>query len=42
MMSLSIGGRPAITWDSDQHPNWPPVDGEGKIIGDVPWKFFDS
>lgn len=41
MMQLSIGGQPAITWDADQHPYWPPIDSDGQIIGDVPWKFFD-
>lgn len=41
MMELSVGGQPAITWDSDQHPYWPPTDEDGKLIGDVPWKFFD-
>ena len=22
-------------------PDWPPVDGDGKVIGDIPWKFFN-
>jgi len=30
-----------ITRDSGQHPDWPPVDSDGKLIGDVPWKFFN-
>lgn len=39
-MQLSIGGQ-TIAWDSDEHPHWPPVDRDGKIISDLPWKFFD-
>ena len=27
--------------DSDQNPGWAPIDSDGKIIGDVPWKFFE-
>ena len=34
-------GRVLVAWDPAEHPNWPPVDSEGKLIGDVPWKFFD-
>jgi hypothetical protein len=34
-------GRVLAEWDPAEHPDWPPVDGDGKIIGDVPWKFFD-
>lgn len=39
-MQLPIGGQ-AVTWDPAQHPYWPPVDRDGKIISDLPWKFFD-
>jgi hypothetical protein len=35
-------GRVLVAWDPAEHPNWPPVDENGVIIGDVPWKFFDS
>ena len=41
MQLLTTDGRPWVSWDSDQHPYWPPVDGDGKLIGDLPWKFFD-
>ena len=34
-------GRVLVAWDPAEHPNWPPVDSEGRLIGDVPWKFFD-
>ena len=34
-------GRVLASWDPAEHPNWPPVDSDGQIIGDVPWKFFD-
>lgn len=37
---LIIDGRLVATWDPAQHPHWPPVDRDGKIIGDIPWKFF--
>ena len=38
---LTIDGRLVATWDADQHPHWPPGDSDGKIIGDLPWKFFE-
>jgi len=41
MQLLTTDGRPWVTWDADQHPHWPPVDSDGKLIGDLPWKFFD-
>jgi len=40
-MQLMADGRPWVSWDPAQHPCWPPVDSDGKIIGDLPWKFFD-
>ena len=30
-----------MTWDAAEHPYWPPIDSDGEVIGDVPWKFFD-
>ncbi len=42
MMELkTVDGRPVATWDPVQHPYWPPVDSDGKLIGDLPWKFFE-
>ena len=38
---LLIDGRVVTSWDPAKHPNWPPLDDKGEIIGDVPWKFFD-
>lgn len=34
-------GRVLAEWDPAEHPHWPPADRNGKIIMDVPWKFFD-
>ena len=33
--------HPRVDWDPARHPYWPPVDSDGRIIGDLPWKFFD-
>ena len=41
MQLVTDDGRPWVSWDPVQHPHWPPVDSDGEIIGDVPWKFFD-
>ena len=42
MMQLTTDdGRVLASWDPAQHPHWPPVDSDGEIIGDLPWKFFD-
>jgi hypothetical protein len=41
IMQLRIGDRYVVTWDADDHPGWPPFDENGKLIADVPWKFFD-
>ncbi len=41
MTQLVINGRLVATWDAVEHPHWPPVDKDGHLIGDVPWKFFD-
>ena len=41
MQLMTDDGRLLASWDAAQHPNWPPVDSNGQIIGDVPWKFFD-
>ena len=41
IVELIVDGRPVATWDAAQHPHWPPVDGDGQLIGDLPWKFFD-
>ena len=38
---LLVDGRVVTTWDPAKHPDWPPLDDQGEIIGDVPWKFFD-
>jgi hypothetical protein len=38
---LLVDGRVVTSWDTVEHPNWPPVDSNGELIGDVPWKFFD-
>lgn len=35
------GGQSWASWDPAEHPYWPPVDRDGVLIGDVPWKFFD-
>lgn len=34
-------GRVVASRDTAQHPHWPPVDSDGVLIGDMPWKFFD-
>jgi hypothetical protein len=41
MAELSIGGKVIAAWDPVRHPDWPPIDDDGKVIGDVPWKFFE-
>jgi hypothetical protein len=38
---LTVGGRVVASWDPVRHPHWPPVDSNGEIVSDVPWKFFD-
>ncbi len=42
MQLTTDDGRVWVRWDAAEHPSWPPVDADGKIIGDVPWKFFDT
>ena len=42
MMQLTTDdGRVLASWDPAEHPYWPPVDSDGKLIGDLPWKFFE-
>lgn len=41
LATLLVDGQPWVSWDPAEHPHWPPVDGDGVLIGDVPWKFFD-
>ena len=41
-VELTVDGRLVATWDAAEHPYWPPVDSDGKLIGDLPWKFFDG
>lgn len=39
--TLLADGRVWASWDPAEHPGWPPVDSDGHLIGDVPWKFLD-
>jgi hypothetical protein len=41
MQQLVVDGRVLAEWDPAEHPCWPPVDRDGKVIADVSWKFFD-